>query len=212
MVFHSLHSFQFIYSLGSWLLIGSLQPLLQSSYRLVLIFVLLLFFTVTHLRILPLWRRTACQPALHHLTACCGLGLLKVKGQNLQLKCLFTLNWLQQVKYLIKSSNTFLLLRSTGWRHWGELLRVLLTNVDTGWRVKMFLDWSSFRASRDFTLPKSSHRLTSSSPSRTAGILKYNQKVIYNSNTNGGKKEACSSSAILTCDGCSADWGMHSQW
>lgn len=74
-------------------------------------------------------------------------------------------------------SDTCLLLRSTGWRHWGELLRVLLTNEDTGWKVKMSLDWSSFRASRDFTSPKSSHLLTSSCPSRMAGILKHNQVI-----------------------------------
>lgn len=68
--------------------------------------------------------------------------------------------------------DTFLLLRSTGWRHFGELLRVLFTSEDTGWKVKMSLDWSSFKASRDFTSPKSSHFLTSSSPSKIAGILK----------------------------------------
>lgn len=69
--------------------------------------------------------------------------------------------------------STFLAAGSSGWRHSGELLRALLTIEETGWKVKQDLDWSIFRASSERTSPKSSHRLTSSSPSRMAGILSH---------------------------------------
>lgn len=68
---------------------------------------------------------------------------------------------------------SFLAWRSTGCKHSGELFRELLTREETGWKVNRFVGCSSFRASKDFTSPKSSHLLTSWSPSRTAGILSW---------------------------------------
>lgn len=69
--------------------------------------------------------------------------------------------------------STFLAFGSSGCRHSGELLRALLTIDETGWNVRQDLDWSNLRASSERTSPKSNHRLTSSSPSRMAGILSH---------------------------------------
>lgn len=98
MVFQTLSSFQFMYLLCSWFLVGSLKPLLKSSCRLALILWLAfsLFFTFTCVGLLPLWRWTARQPACHHLTACCGLGLLRVKESNFSaVTTLVSTKWLK---------------------------------------------------------------------------------------------------------------------
>lgn len=171
---------RFTSSFHSWFLIGSLNPLLHCSCRLALNLAFSFFFSLTRVGHFPLRRWTARQPAHHHLPAGCGFGLLGVRFVSFNIStCLTTHTIWQKISEIPQyQSDTFLLLRSTGWRHSGELLRVLFTIEETGWKVKMSLDFSSFKASKDLTCPKSSHLLTSSSPSRIAGILKHNRTVI----------------------------------
>lgn len=112
---------------------------------------------------------------------------------------------------------TFLAAGSSGCRHSGELLRELLTNEETGWKVRQDLDWSNFRASSERTSPKSSHRLTSSSPSRMAGILSHRHTLKLQDKPDPRLVEALMTGTMTTpccalpvMDALQVWWGVHS--
>lgn len=173
-IFHTLNSHT---SFG--LLTGSLKPLLKCSCRFVPSLAAF-FILLMHVRLFSLCGCAALQPAHHHLAASCGFGSLESTVDRNMLLCFLTAN-IQYASIFGKKrdeSDTFVLFRSIGCRHSGELLRELLTSEETGWKVKVFLDCRSFMASTDFTSPKSSHFLISSSPSRIAGILKSNHREV----------------------------------